>query len=230
MKETTFLDRLQANFLTGLVIVFPAVVSVAVLVWLFGTVSHLTDVLLVFVSKEWTHADHGAGPMYWYWSLVALALAIGLVCLIGRYARHFFGRRIIQLVDATLLRVPLLNKIYSTIKQVNEAFSSNKSSFKQVVLVKFPHGDCYSMGFVTGEQKFLPEKAGEKVFSVFVPTTPNPTSGFLIFVPAHEITSLNISVPDGIKLIISAGSITPDQIMSEIAPSFANAPSTPSRR
>ena len=215
MKESNFLDRVQANFLAGLVIIFPAVVSVAVLVWLFGTVSHLTDVLLVLVPKEWTHADHGKGPMFWYWSLVALVLTIGLVCLVGRCARNFFGRRIIQLVDAILLRVPLLNKIYSTIKQVNEAFSSNKSSFKQVVLVKFPHGDCYSMGFVTGEQKFLPEKAGEKVFSVFIPTTPNPTSGFLIFVPANEITKLNLSVPEGIKLIISAGSITPDQGVPE---------------
>jgi uncharacterized membrane protein len=145
-------------------------------------------------------------------SLVALLLAFFLVCLVGRYARHFFGKKIIQLVDATLLRVPLLNKIYGTIKQVNEAFASNKSSFKQVVLVRFPHANSYAMAFITGEQKCIPSKPGEKIFSVFVPTTPNPTSGFLIFVPEDQITKLHMSVPDGIKLIISAGSVAPEQV------------------
>ena len=79
-----------------------------------------------------------------------------------------------------------------------------------LVLVKFPHADSTSLGFVTGEQKSIPGKPGEKIFSVFVPTTPNPTSGFLLFVAEDQITKLNMSVPDGIKLIISAGSIAPD--------------------
>lgn len=209
------MDRLQANFFAGLAIVFPAVVSIAVLVWLFGTVSNLTDTLLIFLPKSLTHSDDGKGPMHWYWSLMALALAICLVCIVGRYARHFFGKRVIQMVDIAILKVPLLNKIYGTIKQVNEAFANNKSSFKEVVLVRFPHGACYSMAFITGEQTFIPGKTGEKMFSVFVPTTPNPTSGFLIFVSENQITKLNLSVPDGIKLIISAGSVSPGNVSPE---------------
>jgi uncharacterized membrane protein len=181
------------------------------LVWLFGTISNVTDTLLFFLPRRWTHEANGAGQVHWYWSFVALLFAVFLISLVGRFARHYFGKKIIKWIDRTLLHVPLLNKIYGTVKQVNEAFSSNKSSFKQVVLVKFPHTECQSIGFVTGEQKSFSGKNGKKMFSVFVPTTPNPTSGFLLFVAEDQITKVNMSVPDGIKLIISAGSISPDQ-------------------
>jgi uncharacterized membrane protein len=100
-----------------------------------------------------------------------------------------------------------MNKIYGTVKQVNESFSSNKSSFKQVVLVAFPHERSRAVGFVTGEQPGLGE---ERLVSVFIPTTPNPTSGFLILVPEKEITKLDMSVADGIKFIISLGAISPE--------------------
>ena len=109
-------------------------------------------------------------------------------------------------MDHGMMQVPLLNKIYGTVKQVNESFSSNKSSFKQVVLVTFPHARSRSLAFVTGEQKSL---GPEKLISVFIPTTPNPTSGFLLLVPESELIKLDISVADGIKFIISLGAISP---------------------
>ncbi len=211
MKKNPFASW-RANFFTGLAIVLPAVISIAVVVWLFGTVANITDTLLIFLPKEWTHKDLGAGAMRWYWSLVALLLAVLLIGLVGSLARYYFGKKLIQLVDLALLRVPLLNKIYSTIKQVNQAFSpSSKSSFKQVVLVEFPRAGQYSVGFVTGEDhKEVQQKTKEHVFSVFVPTTPNPTSGFLVLVPEKEITKLDMSVADGIKFIISLGAIAPE--------------------
>ena len=211
MKKNPF-ARWRANFFTGLAIVLPAVVSVAVVIWLFGTVANITDTLLIFLPKEWTHKNFGVGPMHWYWSLVALVLAVLLIGLVGSLARYYFGKKLIQWVDLALLRVPLLNKIYSTIKQVNQAFSpSNKSSFKQVVLVEFPRPGSYSVGFLTGEDhKEVQQKTREHVLSVFVPTTPNPTSGFLVLVPEQEITRLDMSVADGIKFIISLGAIAPE--------------------
>ena len=212
MKKRKHFARWRANFVTGLAIVLPAVMSIAVVVWLFGTVANITDTLLIFMPKEWTHRDHGAGPMHWYWSLCALLLAVLIIGLVGGLARYYFGKKLIELVDLGLLRVPLLNKIYSAIKQVNEAFSpSNKSSFKQVVLVEFPRPGSYSVGFLTGEDhKEVQEKTKEHVLSVFVPTTPNPTSGFLVLVPEREITKLDMSVAEGIKFIISLGAIAPD--------------------
>jgi uncharacterized membrane protein len=117
------------------------------------------------------------------------------------------GRKTIEWLDHAIMRVPLMNKIYGTIKQVNESFTSNKSAFKQVVLVTFPHARSRSVGFVTDEAL---DCGGEKLVSVFIPTTPNPTSGFLVLVPESEITKLDMSVADGIKFIISLGAISPD--------------------
>jgi uncharacterized membrane protein len=202
----------QANFWAGLVIIFPAVISIAVVVWLFGTVANITDTLLFFLPRKLTHKGQGDGPMYWYWSLVALALAVFLVALVGRAARNYFGKKIIEWVDATLLRVPLLSKLYGAIKQVNEALSlSNKTAFRTVALVPFPHPECYSIGFITNEQ--LDEfraRTERKVVCVFVPTTPNPTSGFLVLVPEEKVIRLSLPVADAVKYIISLGSITPE--------------------
>lgn len=151
--------------------------------------------------------------MYWYWSLVALVVAVFLIGLVGLLARNYLGNRIIKWIDTTLLRVPLLNKIYSATKQINEAFStSNKNAFRTVVLVEFPRPGVYTLGFITSEQH--PEvlaSAEEKLICVFVPTTPNPTGGYLLLVPEEKVTKLNMSVGDGIKYIISLGSIVPEK-------------------
>jgi uncharacterized membrane protein len=210
VKQTLF-RRWQANFWAGLAIVFPGVISIAVLMWLFGTVANITDTLLIFLPRQLTHHELGAGPMYWYWSLVALALAIFLVGVVGLLARNYFGKRLIIWVDSALLRVPLLNKIYAATKQVNDAFSSsNKTAFRTVVLVEFPHPGSYSVGFITSEQHDeIQARTSEKIVSVFVPTTPNPTSGFLLLVPEDKVIKLEMSVADGIKYVISLGAIAP---------------------
>ena len=211
MRKRAF-HHWQANFWAGLAIVLPAVISVAVLRWLFGTVAAFTDTLLIFLPRKLTHGNQGDGPMYWYWSVVALLLAVVLIGAVGLLARNYFGKKIIQWVDAALLRVPLLNKIYGATKQVNDAFSTgNKTSFRTVVLVEFPHPGAYSVGFITSEQRDeVQAKMKEKVVSVFVPTTPNPTAGFLLLVPEDKVTKLDMSVAEGIKYIISLGAIIPE--------------------
>ena len=211
MKKS-FFARGQANFLAGLAVILPGVISIGIVVWVFRNVANLTDTLLLLVPRYLTHESGGEGPMYWYWSLVAFLLAVILICLIGLLARNYFGRRIIEWVDATLLRIPLLNKIYGATKQVNDAFSSsNKTSFRTVVLVEFPRAGVYSIGFQTSDQnQEVQAKTGEKTVCVFVPTTPNPTSGFLILVPQEKAIKLEMSVADGIKYVISLGAIVPD--------------------
>ena len=201
----------RGNFLTGLALVLPAVLTLAVIKWAFGTISSLTDLLFFFLPTNLTHEDGGRGPMHWYWSLAALLLAALLVCCVGVVARYYIGKRILAWFDEALLRVPLLNKIYGTFKQVNEAFSTGKgSSFKTVVLVEFPSPGIRSMGFLTSESKDEAQlKTDEKLVCVFIPTTPNPTSGFLIMVPEHKVTKLDMSVADGLKYIISFGNIAP---------------------
>jgi uncharacterized membrane protein len=207
-----FFGHWRGNFLTGLAVLLPTVITLAIIKWLFGTIAAFTDLLLFFLPYELTHADAGKGPMHWYWSVVALLLAIGLVSVVGLLTRYYIGKRLVEWLDATMLRVPLLNKIYGTIKQVNDAFSTgSKTSFKTVVLVEFPREGTHSIGFITSEQQAeVQTKTKEKVVCVFVPTTPNPTSGFLILVPEEKVTKLEMSVADGIKYIISLGSISPD--------------------
>lgn len=208
--DKSFFSQWRANFVTGLVILLPAIASVVVLAWLCKSVSNVTDVLLFFLPAKLTHSNGGEGQIYWYWSLVALALAVLLISLAGRLTRYYIGKKMIELLDYGLLRVPLLNKIYLTIKQVNQAFTSNKSSFKQVVLVEFPQPGNRAVGFVTGEQNGAFQRGTAKTLSVFIPTTPNPTSGFLIFVPESQVTKLDMSVAEGIKFIVSLGAIPPE--------------------
>jgi uncharacterized membrane protein len=209
--------RWRANFFTGLAIVLPAIVSLVVIFWLFFTVSNITDTLLIFIPKRITHELNGevvGEKIHWYWSIVALLLAVLMVSIVGLLARNYMGKKLIESVDMSLLRVPLLNKIYGTTKQVNEAFTGgNRNSFKTVVLVEFPRAGSYSMGFLTSEaHDEVQHKFGSRMVSVFVPTTPNPTAGFLVIVPESEVTKLEMSVADGLKFIISLGAISPEYI------------------
>ena len=211
-----YLAGWRANFFAGLAVVLPLVVSVVVIFWVFFTVSVVTDTLLILVPREYTHdslaGQAGAGPMHWYWSLVALLLAVLLTYFVGLLARNYFGKKIIEWVDTSLFHVPILNKIYGAIKQVNEAFTSgSKTSFKTVVMVEFPQPGMRSVGFLTSElHEEIQRKTEERMVCVFIPTTPNPTSGFLVLAPESRVVRLDMSVADGIKFIVSLGSISPE--------------------
>jgi uncharacterized membrane protein len=210
------LVRWRRNFFAGLAILLPGVISVWVIIWLFFTVSKITDTLLIFMPKTITHEDSttgpGTGPLYWYWSLVALFVAVCLICVVGVLARNYVGQRFLEWIDASLLRIPFFNKIYGATKQVNDAFASgNKTSFKTVVMIEYPRAGMHSVGFLTSEvHKDIECKMQQKVVCVFIPTTPNPTSGFLVLVPENEVIKLDMSVTDGFKFIVSLGSINPE--------------------
>ncbi|HEU6449007.1 MAG TPA: DUF502 domain-containing protein [Verrucomicrobiae bacterium] len=216
MRKSLF-ARWRSSFLTGLAVILPGVITLAVVKWLFGTVSSLTDYLLFFLPAEVTHKNNGEGPVYWYWSLLALGVAVIMVSAVGVLARYYIGKKIIDWTDRLLMSVPLLNKFYGAVKQVNEAFAGNRNSFKTVVLVEFPREGTYSVGFITGEQNGeMRLKTNKNIVAVFVPTTPNPTSGFLILVPEEKVIKLDLSVSDGVKYIVSLGSITPEHLSRKI--------------
>jgi uncharacterized membrane protein len=207
--------RWRASFLTGLAVVLPGVITLAVVKWFFGTLTGFTDALLFFLpyllpQPKAIYQNGVSGTMFWYWSLLALLLAVVLVTVIGLLTRYYMGKRMIAWADSLMLRVPVLNKIYGTIKQVDEAFTSGKkSSFKTVVLVEYPREGIYSVGFITSEtEDEAQRKTGKKCVCVFIPTTPIPTAGFLILVPADKVTKLDMSVAEGFKYIISIGALS----------------------
>lgn len=224
MEHKSLFARWRASFFTGLAVILPGVVTLAIVKWLFGSVASITDSLLFFLPDNVTHDS--LGRVYWYWSLLAIGLAAVLITGIGVLARYYIGKRLIDFADSLMLRVPILNKIYGTIKQVDRAFTSGKkSSFQTVVMVEYPREGIYSVGFITSEQADeVNEKTNKKCVCVFIPTTPIPTGGFLIIVPEEKVIKLNMSVEDGFKYIISIGAISQERVPPHIASAKNRAP------
>ncbi len=139
-----------------------------------------------------------------------------VVCLIvlfftGMFVTNFFGRQFVKFWDKLIARIPLVRSIYIGVKQIMETlFQSSNKSFREVLLVEYPRKGMWSIAFQTGKACIeVNDETGEEMLSIFVPTTPNPTSGFLIFVPAKEIRKLNITVDAALKLVISLGVVQP---------------------
>jgi uncharacterized membrane protein len=220
VRKTLF-ARWRRSFLTGLAVSLPALLTLAAVKWIFGTISSFTDALMFFLphllKPELIYQNGLSGQMFWYWSLLALALAAVLITGVGVLAQYYIGKRMLEWLDTAMMNVPMVNKFYGAIKQVNEAFAGNKHSFKTVVMVEFPSAGIYSIGFITNEQHGeVQQKTKENVVCIFVPTTPNPTSGFLILVPEEKVTKLDMSVADGIKYIVSLGSLSPEYLPPKI--------------
>lgn len=215
-KRVTLLGRTRRNFFTGLAVVLPVIISIGVALWLFNQAVAVSDILLypfrfvpgLELSDIWKDGVSGS-ELYFGWKVVAILEAVILTGLLGFLTRYYIGKKLVQLMDYVLMNVPLLGKIYGTVKQVNQAFTSEKkSSFKQVVMVEFPRKGLFSVGFVTAEQVKTDE--GESIISIFVPTTPNPTTGFLLVLPESKVVKLGMSVADGIKYIVSLGAVPPE--------------------
>ena len=130
---------------------------------------------------------------------------------VGWVTRLVVGRRMISLTEELIGRVPVLNKTYGFMKEISQTLlSGRKTMFQRVVLVQFPRPGVYSIGFVTSETGGEAQvKTKETVVNVFVPTTPNPTSGFLLLVPREKVIALEMSVGDGMKMVISGGTVVP---------------------
>ncbi len=215
-KRATLFGRTRRNFFTGLAVVLPVIISIGVALWLFNQAVAVSDILLypfpflpgIELSDIWKEGKPGS-DLYFSWKVVAILEAVVLTGLLGFLTRYYVGKKLVQLMDYILLNVPLLGKIYGTVKQVNQAFTSeNKSNFQQVIMVEFPRKGLYSVGFVTAEQVKTDE--GESIISIFVPTTPNPTTGFLLVLPERKVVKLDMSVADGIKYIVSLGAVPPE--------------------
>src|SRR5271169_589633 len=147
-------------------------------------------------------------PLY---RIIALVLFVAFTIFVGRITRLVVGKRIVSGTESLITHVPLLNKTYGFMKEISQTLlSGRKTMFQRVVLVEFPRTGVYSIGFVTSESGGeVQEKTSETVINVFVPTTPNPTSGFLILVPRGQLVDLTMTVAEGMKMVISGGAVVP---------------------
>lgn len=149
---------------------------------------------------------------------LGVVLVVVIVLLTGVAVANFFGQRLIALGEAFLARIPLVRSLYSGVKQLLETLmSSQGNSFRKVVLIEYPKTGSFTLAFLTGEG--LAEAAarvGQDLVSVYVPTTPNPTSGFFLMIPRTEVTELNISVDEGLRMILSMGMVAPGTLKKDI--------------
>ncbi len=148
---------------------------------------------------------------------LGVIVAVVVVLSTGIVVANLFGRKLVALWEALLARIPLVNSIYSAVKQISETmFSSNGNSFRKVLLVEYPRKGLWTLAFQTGTDVGEAQcKTGREVINIYVPTTPNPTSGFFIMVPKEDVVELDMSVDEGLRMIISMGSVVPHPTTQE---------------
>ena len=192
--------RMQTRVVSGVVALVPIVVTVVVVRWIFTVASGLLLPYLDPVLADW--------PWVAKAGLSLLALLLGLYAL-GEVATHVVGRRVLGLGEAILLRVPFVKVVYRASKQVVAAFQGpGAKAFKSVVFVPFPHPGTRAVAFVTST---VTRSDGSVWNTVFVPTTPNPTTGFLQMMPRDDVVATDYTVEEGIKMIMSLGALVPER-------------------
>lgn len=203
-----FWEAIRRYFAAGLLAFAPIAITLWVTIWI---ITRLDNLLLPKVMELLTGAESEGLRMP---PLVGAIFTFLVILLAGVFVRHFFGNQLVRLTENVLTRVPIARSIYGGVKQLVEAIfttTSTESSFNRVVMVEYPRKGIWALAFTTGDTRgpatdALPDL---KLVNCFVPTTPNPTSGFYLMVDRSEIREINISVEEAFKVIMSAGLVTP---------------------
>lgn len=202
------LQGLKKSFLTGLILLLPIGITVLLVNFMLDYIGEPASRVLFYWLDIGVRSKLLASVLL---NLVSTIFVLIMITAIGLLSRYFFGRVLFRLTERVISRVPLVNGIYKSLKQIINTFGkSNMAAFSKTVLVPYPHPGTYAIGFLTSDAVGeVQDRTGKHVMNVFVPTTPNPTSGFLLMVPQEDIVELNMGVGDGIKMIISGGIVVP---------------------
>ena len=198
------MHSLRKWLLAGLLVVVPLAITLWVLQWIIGTL----DQTLLILPEEW-RPDRVLGVHIPGFGVV---LTIAILLLVGAIASNFLGKKLVNLGDAVVSRIPVVRSIYSSVKQVSDTlFSESGNAFRTAVLVQWPRPDVWTIGFVTGAPggdvaNYL---HGEEFLSVYVPTTPNPTGGYFVMLRKRDCIELKMSVDEALKYVVSMGVVVP---------------------
>lgn len=196
--------RLRTYFFAGILITAPIALT-TYLAWLF--ITFVDERVFSVIPQQYNPET------YLPFSIPGIGLLLALIglTLIGALTAGILGRAVHGLIDAVLNRLPVIRSLYGAIKQIMETVLANKSAaFRECVLIEYPRKGLWTLGFITGTTKGeVQDVIAERTINVFVPTTPNPTSGFLLFVPAQDVIRLKMPIEDGLKLVVSGGIVTP---------------------
>ena len=216
-----FRQDLKNDLIAGLLVVIP----LATTIWLSTIFSRFVLAFLTSIPKQ-LNPFITLNPLLQDLINLSLGLTVPLlgILLIGLMARNFVGRWLLEFGEGTVSRIPLAGSVYKTLKQLLETFlKDNSTRFRRVVLVEYPREGLFSVGFVTGVVgPSLQPELDETLLSVFIPTAPNPTTGWYTLVPERSVKDLNISVEDAFRTIISAGIVNPDERENSTNPSFSS--------
>ena len=194
------IEKLKSNLLAGLATIIPLALTVYVIqvtlevtIWLGGTVA---EPLERFVNVTFP----GFGLIS---SLVGLLIVFLALIIFGALVRNVFGKKVVNWVEGVFKKIPLIDSIYGTTKQIIETFSGSKTdSFQKVVYIEYPRKGLWTLGFVTGEST---NESNEEFYHLFVPTTPNPTSGYFVIIAKEDTTLADVDVEEGFRMIVSSG-------------------------
>ena len=199
IKKPSFVARLRNYFITGIIVLVP-----------IGFTLYLT-IFLVSISSKLIPTEINPNS-YLPFSIPGLEIALSIIfiTLIGFISLSFIGKRILKIINDLLKKIPFLRTIYSAITQMTETFANKKGKKKSVVLVQYPREGIWAVGFATKENKGeISKKTNDNLVNVFVPTTPNPTSGFLLMFPKKDVIYLDMNFEEASKFIVSAGTSNP---------------------
>ncbi len=196
---------IRNRFLAGLIILIP----LAVTGWVIWKIFSSVDSILRPIQQRYPVIDVPG---------VGFVVVLLLILFTGVFAGNFIGRRIIGRFERLVSRLPLVRRIYRGVKELSELLIADRRMvFRRAVLIRYPHRDAWALAFVTDETHVFDTGDGRRLISVFVPTTPNPTSGFLLFVPAEDVRDVPVDVEEALKTVISGGVYVPERLREGIA-------------
>ena len=194
-KKKSLTSILRNYFITGVVVLIP-----------IGFTLYLSKILISLSSNLIPGKFNPNSYLPYSIPGIEILISIILITIVGGLSLSFLGKRILKLIDDLFKRIPFLRTIYSAILQMTESFSNKNNDKKSVVLIEYPRKGVWAVGFATKENKGeMADKTKKRLINVFVPTTPNPTSGFLLMFPIEDVIYLNMSFEEASKFIVSAG-------------------------
>ena len=205
LRSSKHIVTVRTAFFSGLLLLAPLAVTIYAVVFIVsffgGSFRWLFDLLLPARMQS----------IPFVWDVAVTLVVFALITLFGFISHYFFGKYLLDFGERVILGIPGVSTVYTSVKQVVSTFSTqNRNLFSKVVIVQYPRPGIWSVGFLTNKtQGEAQAKVGQELWSVFVPTSPNPTSGFVLLLPPDEITELDMSVGDGMKLVISGGAVVP---------------------
>jgi uncharacterized membrane protein len=211
--DRSLLGRLRQLFLTGLAIMLPLIITIWLLEILFGMVHGVSTPIILNILRllRMPFVDDPAFVTYLA-PLIGIVVTLLVILLVGLLTTNLLGRQIVAAFDRLMLRIPLIKGIYGGVRQLFDAFRGKSAAFRRVVAVEYPRTGVYTLGFVTREEVVMRRPQGralEGYTLVFLPTSPNPTSGWMAAVPDSEVIPLDLSVEEGVRLIVSGGLVVP---------------------